>query len=413
MKSKLAASIEKAHNELWKRFVYRPFGILLDFAGLDGEISIPTPEECKEGKINAMSWWTPIENGAFFNGLYLSGLCDAWKLTGDEEKKREAHVLSKGLILLAEVGETPGFIARGVSFDGKSHYRIGSDDQTAPWFYGLWKYARSGIPADNEKAEIIALMERIAKAMKAKGWYVPCDGTDQTRGDFIGKDFRDVARLLFILRAMYDLTGDEGWLEEYNTRLMEKPEGSNYSRLEICEGGMSWDMGRNLEMSYQLWVIGGAQASLKALVCMEQNEEIRLKYLEGMRINGYMAMPLIFRYIDFDTSAGYDINWRIMNNLWKPQNSVEEAVELALEQLRVWEKKAMPARIIENRYMREPLFAAWIISMSGDRALIDRAENLVYSCLCHFDWSKLYTSLFFIAECTYYEMMLTVKSYGK
>ena len=66
--SGVEACVEKAHAEIWRRFVDR-HGVMLDFAALDGAVSIPTPEECRLGKPNALGWWSPIENGAFFNGL--------------------------------------------------------------------------------------------------------------------------------------------------------------------------------------------------------------------------------------------------------------------------------------------------------------------------------------------------------
>jgi hypothetical protein len=406
MDGKAYESMGKAHREIWRRFV-DPHGILLDFAGLEGEVIMPTPEDCKEGRINALGWWTPIENGAFFSGLYLDAMCNAWKLAGEEDKKNKARKLAQGLVLLATAGSSPGFVARGLAADGKSHYRIGSDDQTAPWFYGLWKYCKSGIPAEAEKAEIIALMRKVAQALQANGWLVPCDGMAENRGEFIGGTFRDASRLLFMLRAMHDLTGEARWLDEYHIRLLEKPEGSDKTRLEICECGMSIEIEGDAEMAYAMWIIGGAQASLKALAQMEQNEEIRSGYRNGMRLNGYMALPLVCRYFDFDAGeAGkYDINWTVMNALWKPQGSVGEAVKLARLQIEIWEKSLMPARFHENRYMREPLFAAWIVALSDDRGLAERSKGALAKCLCHYDWSKLYTSLFFIAECAYYEML--------
>lgn len=402
----LLETIEKAHEEIWRRFVYGP-GILLDFAGLKGEVSLPTPKECRDGKINALGWWTPIENGAFFNGLYLDGLCNGWKLTKDVRKKAEAKKMAEGLLLLASVGSTPGFIARGVADDGKSHYLAGSDDQTAPWFYGLYKYLKAGIPEEHEKTKIISLMDSVAKALMDNNWSVPCDGTGEYRGEFLQGDFRAASRLLFITRAMYELTGKKSWLEEYHRRLGEKPEGSEYTRIEICGAGMPLDIGKNYEMSYHMWIFGCAQAALKELADMEQDEEIRAYYQAGRRINGYVALPLVCRYRDFDAGAlrRYDTDWRVMNDLWRPQKSVKEAVALAKQQIDLWEERAMPARIAENRYMREPLFAAWILSLSADTRLLNESGELLIKCLCHYDWSKLYTSLFFIAECTCYELL--------
>ncbi|MDZ4800890.1 MAG: hypothetical protein SGI92_22250 [Bryobacteraceae bacterium] len=57
--------------------------------------------------------------------------------------REEARKVAGGLLRLASAGSTPGFVARRAVADGKTHYAAGSDDQTFPWFYGLWHYARS------------------------------------------------------------------------------------------------------------------------------------------------------------------------------------------------------------------------------------------------------------------------------
>jgi hypothetical protein len=56
--------------------------VLLDFTDLDGSVIIPTPEECLAGKPNALGWWSPIENGAMFNGMYLDGMVNRALQTG-------------------------------------------------------------------------------------------------------------------------------------------------------------------------------------------------------------------------------------------------------------------------------------------------------------------------------------------
>lgn len=57
----LTAAIEQARGEMWRRFV-DDYGIIADFTDLDGTVNLPTPEECREGKPNALGWFQPIEN---------------------------------------------------------------------------------------------------------------------------------------------------------------------------------------------------------------------------------------------------------------------------------------------------------------------------------------------------------------
>ena len=133
-----ADAAEKVHAEVWRRFIDE-HDILIDYADTDGSFPRPTAEECREQKPNALGWWTPIENGSMFNGMYLDAAVHRWKISRAEADKEHARRMADALLMLSSLGP-PGFIARGVADDGKTPYPMGSNDQTAPWFYGLWKY---------------------------------------------------------------------------------------------------------------------------------------------------------------------------------------------------------------------------------------------------------------------------------
>ena len=63
-----AKAIEQAHAETWKRFVDE-HGIVRDYV-----CELPTPEDCRLGKPNAICWWSPIENGPMFTSMYLQAV---------------------------------------------------------------------------------------------------------------------------------------------------------------------------------------------------------------------------------------------------------------------------------------------------------------------------------------------------
>jgi hypothetical protein len=75
-----------------------------------------------------------------------------WKRTKSAEDASKARKLMEGLLLLNSISEVKGFIGRGVTTDGKSHYPMGSNDQSSPWFLGLWRYYESGLATEAEKA---------------------------------------------------------------------------------------------------------------------------------------------------------------------------------------------------------------------------------------------------------------------
>ena len=103
-------AVELVHKELWRRFVDK-HDVLLDFTGLDGTVSLPTPEECRASKPNALGWWAPNENGAMFNGLYLDGMVNRALATREESDKTKARRLVEGLLRLADCSEVKGFVS--------------------------------------------------------------------------------------------------------------------------------------------------------------------------------------------------------------------------------------------------------------------------------------------------------------
>lgn len=148
---------ESAHRLLWEKYV-GPDGLILDYSG-----EIPSPKDIEDGVPNFLSWWSPIENGAKFTGLYIAAACRRAEDTGNESDIAKARKLAKGLMLCASVSDVKGFVARGVGTDGKSHYPFGSEDQTVPWLYGMYSYYKSRIPSEAERAEIRKNFPKYAK----------------------------------------------------------------------------------------------------------------------------------------------------------------------------------------------------------------------------------------------------------
>lgn len=414
-------SVDRAHGEIWRRFIGRS-GLFYDYTGLDGAVNVPEPQECANCMPNALGWWTPIENGAFFGGLYLDGLCSRWREIGDTDGRDKARKVADGLLSLARVGDAPGFVARGFATDGKGHYPVSSSDQTYPWFYGLWRYATSGIPDEAERRRIADALARVALGLESNDWKMPCDrkgfghfghwtgGFAGTRGTLTGAEpqFDAASRLLFVLRALHHLTGGTHWLDRYRRRLVEAPHGSQKSRLEICSQGVQY-VGPGESPKYPesppIWTSASSQAGLRALFEMEDDALTRAEFQKGLRANAMSAAKFISRYRGYDneTSMAFDIDWRALNKSWKPQAEIGEAVELATLQYRAWNKMS-PKRVAEAERMRDPLFAAWIVALSGDEALIASAREDIRGSLLHYRWERLHTCVFFMAECVYWRL---------
>jgi hypothetical protein len=417
-------AVAAAHDEVWRRFISQ-HGTFFDYAPPDATVLVPTPDECASHKPNALGWSSPIENGAFFGGLYLDALCNKWKERRDAATAKEARTIAGGLLKLAGIGSTPGFVARGISTDGVSHHAASSSDQTFPWFYGLWRYSRSGLPTESEKAKVEQLLERVIVAIEANEWRMPCDrkgfgffgrwlgGFAGTKGILTGAepDFDAAARLLLVHRAMHQMTGEKRWLQAYRRLLSERASDSARTRLEVCAAGVPYvppGTPARFPASPAVWTSASSQAGLKALSDMEDEPAARAAFEKGLRANAQRVAPYIAlsTSYDNDNQKQYSPDWRPLNAHWVAQASIEDAVQLGNRQKPVW-SGISPRRIDEAERMRDPLFASWIVALSGDRELIGQSRETIRRALTHYRWRELFTSLFFMAECAYYEVKKT------
>jgi hypothetical protein len=390
-------AVAQAHAELWNRRIDTN-GVIRDYVG-----ETPTPEDCALGRPNAIGWWSPIENGPMVTGLYLPAACERARRSGTAEDKDHARRLAQGLLKCASVSDVPGFIARGMGTDGMCHYPLGSDDQTHPWFYGLHSYFMSGIPSDKERQQISGKMKEVAEVLETTSWRCPCSGTfkGQFRGSFQGHLFRDAARYLFMLRAMYDVTNDRVWIERYQKALAGRPAKSDLTRAQICAAGYGHDREaiKNID-EYSLWIYVGSQGSLAKLVAMEADEAVRSQYREGVRLNVNNVLVSVEAYQGFDnadTKVFGHAKWRECYTNWYPQATQAEATKLS----ETGDKKKLGGRKhYEAKLMRNPLAAAAIIALGGDGTGRDAVERTIR----HYDYSKLNMSEFFFSECAYYSL---------
>jgi hypothetical protein len=398
----VAANVEKAHQQLWTRFMDK-YDLLLDSTELDGSYERPTPEECLAGKPNALAWWTPVENGAMFNGGYLDGIVLRWKQTKSEEDRVKARRLVKGLLFLNSVGDTPGFVARGVATDGKTPYPMGSNDQTGPWFYGLWRYVESGMAEPEEKKEIIARMVAVADVLASNGWRMPCQqpAPSTHRGSFGMIAWEGAPRLLFLCKAMHRVTGDVKWEERYKTLLQESGGEPKRTRLQVCEDGMQFHHPKRRES----WTGVSSGAPLRALWEMETDPALKASFAKGLLASAKLSAESLELHAQFkvDAPQKFHHDWRVLNQWWKPQHTEQEAVDVAMVQVRELGKLS-PQRYQEFTYVREPVFAAWVVTLCPDHEFVEQQREKIRAVLGHYKYDKLYYSQFFPAEAAWYRM---------
>jgi len=384
---------DRIRDELWRRFIDR-HGVMVDFTALDGGVDLPTPEECRAGKPNALGWFQPIENGAMFNGMYMDAAVLRWDRTQSDADAAAARRLMEGLLLLNSVSDVKGFVARGVSTDGRSHFPMGSNDQTMPWYYGLWRYWQSGIATPAEKERIRRHLVDTTDAIVALGWRMPAEQPFGSRGSFAGFTFESSPRQLFVMKLMHAVTGDTAWEATYRHTLAAR-NVDGVSHLDICEKGMEFSYAKTHN-----WTSCTAVAAIRGLWEMEEDPTVKAALVRGLTASATLAAESLAEHEHFDASdpRTFDTDWRrAMMPLWKPQTTEQEAQALAEQQLRAF-MKLSPRRHLETAFVREPTAAAWIVSLCPDRDVVARHAAAIRGMGARYDYSRLYYSTFFWLE---------------
>lgn len=399
-----AERAEALHAEIWRRFI-DPHGVMLDFAAPDGTVPIPTPEECRLGKPNALGWWSPIENGGFFNGLYIEAAIHRWRASKADADAEKVRRLAAGLLRLASVSDVKGFVARGFATDGRAHYAMGSDDQTLPWFLGLWRYLESGLAPADERRAIVAKLVGTADEILRRGWQMPAEPPFGVRGGFAGFLYYQAPRLLFVARMMHALTGEACWDGIYRAALHERGGAENRSRLELCARGLVYDHGGPGRR--HSWTAANCVAVQRALWEMETDASVRAAYALGLERSAVVATESLPLTQELDPAGllPFEGDWRRLNELWKPQSTPAEAQEVAGPQSRLLNRLS-PRRGQEHRFVREPAFAAWIVTLAPDPASLRTRAPAVGRVLAHLPYERLLYSQFFPLECAWHRLRM-------
>ncbi len=397
-------AIQQANAELWRRFVDPRWHTIYNHADLDGTVVLPTAEECLADKPNALSWDISISDGAMFGGLYMEAALHRWTITRQAEDRQKASRIADGLMKLATVGNTKGFIARGLTADGSAHYALSSNDQTLPWLYGMWRYLRSDIPDEVQRQKVTAEIIEVVEALHRHGWRVP---SDRAPFDYFGAfgDFgwNGAPRLLFLLKMAANVSGDGKWEERYHQAIAEKVPSGRASRLETCRKGMVSAL-----KTYHTWTACPGVVGLRGLWEMESDPALKTAYEQGLRASAAVAaesLPLA-RQFDNDDRQTFLVDWHAINTLWHPQKSVKETLAQARKQLELLDSLS-PRRPYEVRLMREPLFAAWVVTLCPDPAVLRQHAPAILDAIDHYRWDRLYLSQFFAAESAWYRLKLS------
>ncbi len=388
--------VNAVHEIIAQRYL-SPDGLMYAYEG-----ELPDRDDCERGFPNALGYWTVIENTPMFTGSYLSGMVSRAERLGDYESAEECRRLAMGLVKIASVSDVPGMIVRGFGKDGRSHYSSTTTCQYIPWFIGLHAYATSRICPNCDRVRIRDVMARIANGLLEHGWRCPCDGP--LKGCYFGAinskgmPHRDSAHYLFVLAAMYDVTGDASWQQLYEDAKKEFCEKSNCTRLEACSKGWGEDKPvYNPENDGNMWIYVCTQECLAELARLECDRKARDQYKAGMKRNAESARPfmkLAKRYDNCKVPFDY-ANWR-KGYRWEPQTNTVQALSVS----KTGDAKILGGRKwYERNFVSQPLCAATVCAYAG---MYPKEIAETINC---YDFETINISEFFFAEIAYWKFL--------
>ena len=236
-------------------------------------------------------------------------------------------------------------------------------------------------------------------------WQLPAEPPFNIRGGFAGFLFYQAPRLLFVAKMMHQVTGDSKWETVYRTALQERGGKDPVSRLELCERGMVYDHGG--PGNRHSWTTSNCVAAIRVLWEMEKDEAVRAAFGRGLEASAKVAMESLSDAMKFDRDSrlSFDTDWRKLSASWVPQRTVAEAVTLAETQSKELGKLA-PRRGQELRWVREPAFAAWIVTLAPDRTALKQRAADVERVLAHYRYDELFYSQFFPVELAWWRLRL-------
>jgi len=178
---------------------------------------------------------------------------------------------------------------------------------------------------------------------------------------------------------------------------MKRSAKASVERLEICRIGMVFDPGQGERHS---WTGSECVICLRGLWEMETDPALKSRLCRRTRAHSAevaaQSLPLIEKF-DVNGTEPFNVDWRVMNGAWIATTSVKlKPSRSALARPEAPTRRLTTQCTIEKDYLREPCFAAWVVTLCPDRVFVHvtcapPSKRLV----THYDFSRVYLSQFF------------------
>lgn len=372
-------TVQRIIQTLERRFL-SPENVLYDFVGPQGEVLLPTPEECRLNQPNAFAWNTPIENGGFFNGDLLAALVRLHQRHPIPQFAPFAARLANGLKRLQDASPTPACILRGFGSDGRCHYPASSADQVAPFLLGLWLYANSSLAAPDEQRDCRERCLRTVRALRQNRWIIPGTKPGFNRGNLLATHPHSVNHLLLASIILDDCERPD---QPQTPQLIAE-------RLDAIAAGYP-------DMPPQAcWYSSHNFFILRLILERYPDAPFAPAIREALRKTALAAQKALPLWRKFDATRPFSPNWRELNTIWFEQRNAADGDRCAGPQFGLW-RRVSPAVMHERETIMPSLSAAWFILFSQNQPLIDANLPEIRAMLAGIPYETLHYVPFFFA----------------
>jgi len=376
-----------AASELWSRF-HLPGSDLVYDIPLTSPDQLPTAEEVAECAPNCSGWGTGMEDCALNGGFLLDGLVAEHGATASADSASRARKVFCGLVDLATVSGTRGFVGRGFAPGSSTVYPNSSADQFTAFVFGVWRYARSSIATPAERDAAAGLLADVADLVLASSDNIPrSDLRPSIFGNTSSVTPDRACRLLQIYSAASDLTADERWQRHYDDRL----ESQGRARARCYYGPDPWSADRPVYPVLQ------NQAAFHQLFQMESRPEIRGLFARALRDQAASVSPLIACWKDAPrppAPRAFPGRWREVWASYAESHrgydpSCLDDVNGFLAALRSDADARVPAGDVGRPPLRQAVEALAVAMLSEVPELRESTAAAAQSMLCAVQWARV------------------------
>ncbi|MFA7290523.1 MAG: hypothetical protein WC055_16740, partial [Melioribacteraceae bacterium] len=248
----------------------------------------------------------------------------------------------------------------------------------------------------SEKEDIRSRLIRHIKALKNSNWIIPGGKPEFPRGDMLEESnplecTLSSVHIALVTKFLAELTDDKDE-SDYKQFINQKLK-NGLCRHEVIARGIP-----DFQNNYG-WFCCNSQYSLRELLRLEKDSFLKEQYRRGLRNNGKFATQAISCYKSYDRKKNYTFtpDWRIILEKWKEQNSISEAVDVAIQEITIWDD-ACPAIRVEKQSLMASITAALLLMLSEDTELIEKWLPEMIEAINWFDYNRLHYSAFFYVE---------------